>query len=49
MFDDNYANVTKRNIKQLAPTTGLIDTLTALLLSFNNVSRDNIKGLIMPF
>ena len=49
MCIDTYAKICKSKITALSPTNGLIDSITTLLSSFNDHTRQFVKLLIFPF
>ena len=46
---DTYVRICKSKITVLSPTNGLIDSITTLLSSFNDHTRQLVKLLIFPF
>ena len=49
MCIDTYARICKSKITALSPTNGLIDSISTLLSSFNDHTRQLVKLLIFPF
>ena len=49
MCIDTYARSHKSKITALSPTNGLVDSITTLLSSFNDHTRQLVKLLIFLF
>ena len=49
MCIDTYARICKSKITTLSPKNGLIDSISTLLSSFNDHTRQLVKLLIFPF